>query len=326
MPEDIPWRGYGGGPSRLIVVVVNDYQTSKATAGAATAKTGRPVRQLSAVSELNAILVGPLPTLPRGGMVRVAGELRRMETPEAQAVWRHEGWAEVVGWIVRRVPDCDPVVPAIHALRRAPAAIGDPEDPSVARRVLAIARRSPADRRGTDLPLDDEPAEVAEPADRPSESLFNEVADLLGSAGLRPSPKAREAISAAVDVAADWWDGFARHTGLLGADLVAAARDAAGMSSEWRLRRYQDGAAGRPLVALLLGGDQWGLAARRACGQEASLLLWALLVRHARQTGAPEPVPPAAVVRAWTSILQLVETALAPAAGSASAPGPTAAA
>jgi len=249
-----------------------------------------------------------------------------MDTPEARAVWRHEGWAELVGWIVRRVPDCDPVVPAIHALRRAPAALTDPEDPTVARRVVAIARRSPADRRGADLPLDDEPAEVLHPVDRQGESLVGEVADLLRLADIRPSTEAREVILAAVDVAADWWDGFASHTGLLGADLVVAARDAARMSSEWRLRRYEAGAAGRPLVALLLGGDQWGLAARRAGGQEASLVLWALLVRRARRANGPDPVPPAAVIRAWKSTVQLIERAVTAAVGDTPATGPTAAA
>lgn len=250
MPEDIPWRGYGGRPSRRIVVSVNDYHTTRASAAAAAARTKRPACRPSSLSELNGILLGPLPTLPGGGVARVAAELRRMETPEARAIWRHEGWAELVGWIVRRVPDCDPVVPAIHALRQASVAVSDPSDPSVARRILAIARRSPADRCGTDRPLGDDPAEVADPVDRRGESLAGEVADLLGMAGIRPSSEARQVISAAVDVAADWWDGFACHTGLLGADLVAAARDAAGMSSEWRLRRYQAGAAGRPLVGL----------------------------------------------------------------------------
>ena len=326
MPEDIPWRGYGGGPPRRIVVSVNDYHTTRASAAAAAARTKRPACRPSSLSELNGILLGPLPTLPGGGVARVAAELRRMETPEARAIWRHEGWAELVGWIVRRVPDCDPVVPAIHALRQASVAVSDPTDPSVARRVLAIARRSPADRCGTDRPLGDDPAEVADPVDRRGESLAGEVADLLGMAGIRPSPEARQVISAAVDVAADWWDGFACHTGLLGADLVAAARDAAGMSSEWRLRRYQAGTAGRPLVALLLSGDQWGLAARRACGQEASLVLWALLARRARRTSAPDPVPPPAVIRAWKSTLQLIETALPPSAGDTAATGPTAAA
>jgi len=326
MSEDIPWRGYGGGPSRRIVVSVNDYQTSRVTAAAATVRSKRSGCRPTSVWELNGILVGPLPALPEGGVARVAAELRRMETPEAQATWRHEGWAELVGWIVRRVPDCDPVVPAIHALRRASTALTDPEDPTVARRVVAIARRSPADRRGADLPLEDEPAEVPRPVDRQGDSLVGEVADLLRLADIRPSTEAREVILAAVDVAADWWDGFASHTGLLGPDLVIAARDAARMSSEWRLRRYEAGAAGRPLVALLLGGDQWGLAARRACGQEAALLLWALLVRRARRADAPVPVPPAAVIRVWKSTVQLIERAVTSAVGDTPATGPTAAA
>ncbi len=45
------------------------------------------------------------------------------------------------------------------------------------------------------------------------------------------------------------------------------------MCSEWRLRRHLHGPAGRPLVARLLGGDQWGRRAREACECEASLVL-----------------------------------------------------
>lgn len=301
---------------------VTDYQRNRATAGDSELSGCRS----SSVSELNSILVGPLPTLPDGGVGRVAAELRRMETPEAQAIWRHDGWAELVGWIVRRVPDCDPVVPAIHALRQAPVAAADPGDPSVARRIVSIARRSPADRSGTDLPLDDEPAERPHAVGRQGESLAGEVTDLFRAAGVQLSAEAREVILVAVDVAADWWDGFASHTGLIGSALVTAARDAAGMSSEWRLRRYQAGAVGRPLVALLLGGDQWGRAARRACGQEASLVLWALMVRRARRADTPDPVPAAAVVRAWMSTLRLIEAALGSAASDVAVSGPTAAA
>jgi hypothetical protein len=264
-----------------------------------------------AVCELLAILSGPLPVLPAGDVGAVAAELRRMATPAARQTWRHDGWAALIGWIARRVPDCDPTVPAIHAVRRAPLVRQTPSVASrVGRLVLAVARNSPADRARVELPLDWEPAAEPGVSHGVSQSLVDEVVRLFRLGDITPNPAAWAAICPGVDIAADWWDGFASHTGLGGNDLVAAARDAASMSSEWRLRRYLGGPAGRPLVALLLGGDQWGRAARLASGREASLLLWALDLRRARCSAQPDPRPPTAVLRAWSTTVRLIETAV----------------
>ncbi|MGH9072876.1 MAG: hypothetical protein ACRDZQ_01965 [Acidimicrobiales bacterium] len=274
------------------------------------------------------ILTGPLPDLAPGDTRQVVGELRAMATPGAQTVWRHPGWASLLAWIVARVPHCDPTVAGVHAIRRAPVLRRNPGAVAqVASYVLRTAEASPSNRSaGRFLGLDVEPADTWQPCRPASASLATEAAELLRRAGIRPCPPAWETISASVDIAVDWWAGFATSTGLGGEALVAAARDAAAMCSEWRLRRHLQGPAGRPLVALLLGGDQWGRSARRACGHETSLVLWALQARRARQAGGPEPVPPAPVVRAWATTVQLIEEAITPLADPDMGVSPTVAA
>jgi hypothetical protein len=137
-----------------------------------------------------------------------------------------------------------------------------------------------------------------------------EVEDLFSAVGVAPSAAEWQEISAAVDIGTDWLDRFAARTGLCGEELVAAARDSASMPSELRLRQHFQGPTGRPLVALLLGGDQWGQRARRLCGREASLLLWALTLRWARQTEEQDRIPPVPVVGAWVTTVRLISEAM----------------
>ena len=268
---------------------------------------------------LAAALSGPLPSLPAGSVAAVAAELRRMESPEARAVWVHPGWARTYAWVAARVPDADPVVPTIHALRRAPSVRADPASvDDVARLVVAIARRAASEQGRTERtlacdPVDDRPiGEVASDS-----SVVPEAKALLDAAGIEVSSAVWALVSTTIDIAVDWWDAFADQSGLGGPALVAAARDAANLSSERRLRSYLGGPVGRPLVALLLGGDQWGRVARRASGQEASLVLWALAKRRAASVGCDTPVVPAGVARAWSATLGLVADAI----GERSVPG-----
>jgi hypothetical protein len=119
--------------------------------------------------------------------------------------------------------------------------------------------------------------------------------------------KTWEVVSAGVDIAVDWLDEFASSSGLVGEELFASARQAQALPSGHRLRAHFRGPQGRPLVALLLGGDQWGAAARRSASCEISLVLWALKLRHAREAREPEPGPPAPVTRAWSTTTRLIE-------------------
>jgi hypothetical protein len=173
--------------------------------------------------------------------------------------------------------------------------------------------------------LDWDPVDTP-PAPTGWDSLVGEVAELFRRCGVTPSPQAWETITAAIDIAADWWADFASYSGLAGDRLVTAARDSAGMSSDWRLRRHLQGPAGRPLVALLLGGDQWGRRARGDCGCEASLILWALEVRRSRRAGQPDPTPPSPVVRAWATTVALIDKGGAPSTNTGPDFGPTVAA
>jgi hypothetical protein len=272
-------------------------------------------RPSSAAAELASILSAPLPALPSGPVDSVAAELREMSSPAAKAVWGDDRWIAVVGWILRRVPECDPVLPAIHAVRRAPMLSEDPHSVNcVARYVLAAARRCVVDRPyARSVPLEWEP--VAEAIVRPSDalSLAVEAEELLRANGVVVSGAAWQAISDHVDIAVDWLDGFAANTSHRGEALVAASRDSAAMTSGSRLRHYIAGPAARPLVALLLGGDQWGRQGRQESGAEVSLVLWALAARRARLCGEADPRPPAPVVRAWATAAQLVDRAVAPA-------------
>jgi hypothetical protein len=273
----------------------------------------------SAAAELAAILAEPVPSLPPGSVESVAAELREMSSPAAKAVWGDDRWIAVVGWVLRRVPECDPVLPALHAVRRAPMLNEDPHSVNcVARYVLSAARRCVVDRPYARFArLEWEP--VAEVMVRPSDavSLAGEAEELLRANGVVVSGAAWDAISEHVDIAVDWLDGFAANTSHQGEALVVAARDSAAMTSGSRLRHHIPGPAARPLVALLLGGDQWGRQGRQESGTEVSLVLWALAARRARLCGEGDPVPPTPVVRAWATAVQLVDKALAPADGPA---------
>lgn len=276
-------------------------------------RAGRTARSSSLdAARLASILAGPLPELPAGDTRQVVGEVREMSSPTARALWLHPGWAALIAWITGQVPDCDPVVPGVHALRRAPSVRRDPMTAAgVAGYLVRAARHSPTDR-GSErtLVLGCDPVDTSGPLKQESDSLSVEVAHLFGQAGITPCPAAWDTISAAIDIAVDWWNGFATNTGMTGEVLVAAARNTAGMCSEWRLRRHLRGRSGRPLVALLLGGDQWGRSARRACECEASLVLWALQMRRARLAGEPAPVPAAPIVRAWATTVRLIDEAV----------------
>jgi hypothetical protein len=146
-----------------------------------------------------------------------------------------------------------------------------------------------------------------------------EAGELLRDAGVSISETAWEVVSAGVDIAVDWLDEFASSSSKAGEVLFASARQAEALPSVQRLRAHFRGPEGRPLVALLLGGDQWGAAARRSGSCEASLVLWAFKLRHAREGRDPEPVPSAPVTRAWSTTMRLIEEAVT--AGESS-PGP----
>lgn len=234
-----------------------------------------------------------------------------MQTKRALAVWRHPGWEAVVGWILRRTPDCDPTVAAVHAVRNADRVRSDPDYARcMAGYMQHIARRRPLDERRVaykTVELTWEPADDTNSLERPTASLAREVEQLLEAVGIRIGDSVRELIEPAVDVAVDWWDALATRTGLVGDDLLEAARRSDGITASQRLTSHFEGPAARPLVALLTGGDQKGRQARRAAGSEAGLLYWALLARQAGERGAPLPEPPVAVRRAWATHLRLIE-------------------
>jgi hypothetical protein len=235
-----------------------------------------------------------------------------MSGDEAAEIWRHSGWGEVVGWINRRVPDCDPTVAAIHAVRNAPRATNDPEYARhLAGYLVRVANHSrwepPADNRAEELTWDPpEPSCTY----RPTDSLADEARGLLSAAGIRVSDTVWGVLAPSIDIAVDWWDALAGRTGLAGEDLVAAARQPRQTTGNWRLSGQFDGPAARPLVALLVGGDQRGRHAREASGVEAGLLYWSLRVRFARSIGDQAPVPPTPIVRAWGTNIAWIQRTL----------------
>lgn len=233
-----------------------------------------------------------------------------MESDLAIAVWRHHGWGGVVGWIVKRVPSCDPTVAAVHAVRRAPLVQeGGEEAFRLAEFLLRTARRSPADRwpRNTDLLR---PDPIVQPPCAPvavSASLWTEAEQLLTTAGITLDDFTRRLISESIDIAVDWWADFADQAGATGKALLTEARTTDRINGRIRLRSRFSGAAGRPLVALLMGGDQRARRAREASGMEAGLIFWALLTRRVQTAGGPMPQPPAAVTRAWSMTIAQID-------------------
>ena len=281
--------------------------------------------------QLRELLSRPLPVLPTGSVWEVAVELRAMQTRRAVTVWMHPGWAAVVGWILRRDPDCDPTVAAVHAVRNAERARSDPDYArGLAGYMQHVARRRPLEERRVahrTVTLTWEPPDEPVGLDRPTASLAGEVEQLLEAAGIRIGDSVRELIGPAVDVAVDWWDALATRTGLVGEDLLEATRRSDGITAGQRLASHFEGPAARPLVALLTGGDQKGRQARRASGTEAGLLFWALLARHACERGDPLPDPPVAVRRAWATHLKLIDDVISQGAAAVNVgAGPTVAA
>ncbi len=269
-------------------------------------------RQMEAADLVRA-LSEPLPGVPTGHVASVAAELREMATDRAIAVWRHPGWAGVVGWLLKRAPQCDPTVAAVHAVRRAPAATScQAEALRLSEFLVRTARNSPADpwpRRMERLGF-----ELTVPSPCPSPistmSLSVEARQLIATAGITMDAATWRLVSESVDITVDWWAGWAARTGSAGDDLVQAARSTDRVNRRVRLRTRFDGPAARPLVALLIGGDQSGRWAREAAGVEVGLVYWALLVRQARSSCEPLPVPPPPVVRAWTTMVGHVERAI----------------
>jgi hypothetical protein len=185
---------------------------------------------------------------------------------------------------------------------------------SLARYVRRIAENSTLDRESTTemVELTWDPPEPEQRTGRVSSSLAVEAAELLQSAGIPVSQPTWEMIAPSIDIAVDWWDVLAGRTGLAGDELVAAARQTNRTTVDWRLRAHFEGPAARPLVALLMGGDNVGRWARRDSGSEVGLVYWSLLVRRALLAGEIPPVPSAPVVRAWATSIQWVEKVVDP--------------
>lgn len=226
-------------------------------------------RRQSDAAGLIRVLSEPLPGVPSGDVASVAIELRAMETDRAVAVWRHPGWAGVVGWLLDRAPHCDPTVAATHAVRRAPAATSCcAEAVRLSEFLVRTARNSPADQWPRRMErLGFERTMPSAGAGRTSTtSLSMEAGQLIATAGIRTDPSTWELISASVDIAVDWWAELAARTGSAGEALVRATRSTDRVNRRVRLRSRFDGPAARPLVALLIGGDQWGRWARDAAG------------------------------------------------------------
>ena len=189
------------------------------------------------------ILSRPLPTLPAGDISEVAAVLRRMSSDVATTVWRHTGWGEVVGWINRRVPDCEPTVAAIHAVRNAPRATKDPEYARLlAGYIVRVARRSrwepSTDSRAQQLTWD---PPMPSSTYRRTESLADDARRLLSGVGITVSDAVWRVLAPAIDIAVDWWDALASRTGLAGEELVAASRRPRQTTGNWRLSGQFDG-------------------------------------------------------------------------------------
>ena len=165
----------------------------------------------------------------------------------------------------------------------------------------------PADDRVDELTWDPpEPSGTA----RRTDSLADEATSLLVAAGIPVSETVNGILGPGVDIAIDWWDALASRTGLVGDELVAAARLPRQTTGSWRLSGQFDGPAARHLVALLVGGDLRGRHARAASGVEAGLLYWSLRARLARSLGEQLPVPPTPIVRAWATNIAWIQRSI----------------
>lgn len=277
-------------------------------------------RPPTAARQLASILAGPLPALPPGDVAKVSAELRAMSSRHAGDVWRHPGWSALIAWILSRCPECDPTTAAVHAVRNAARAVDDGGYAvSLARYVRRIAENSAVDRPPASemIELNWDPPEPEQRVARASTSLAVEAADLLRAVGVVVSQPTWEVIVPSIDIAVDWWDTLASRTGLAGDALVAVARQTNRITVDWRLRAHFEGPAARPLVALLMGGDNVGRWARRDAGTEIGLVYWSLLARRANLAGEIPPVPPAPVARGWATSIQWVEKVVAPGGDSA---------
>ena len=264
----------------------------------------------NSLNQLALILGSPLPQLPQKSIATLARELREVSTPGARNTWVHPGWADVVQWVTHNVPDCDPVVPAIHAVRLAEQIRTKEVTPArVANYVLCAAKSSHRDQSLNHMSLNWDPPYIEESRPR-SHSLSQEASELLKQNRIVLSGDAWKQVSEGIDIAVDWLDGFTSRSKLSGSNIFSSARNSEAMSSEVRLRRYFSGPTSRPLVSLLLGGDQWGSLARKASGNEASLVLWSLNLRRSRDTSGDDVIPPAPVIRAWRTTTNLIEKAV----------------
>lgn len=141
-----------------------------------------------------------------------------MESERAIEIWRHHGWGGVVGWIVERVPSCDPTVAAVHAVRRAEH---------------RIATAGPG-------------SSAAMPArGRPCVALDRSGAT-AHQAGITLDDFTRRLISESIDIAVDWWADFADQVGATGMALLTEARTTDRINGRVRLRTRFSGAAGCP--------------------------------------------------------------------------------
>ena len=237
-----------------------------------------------------------------------------MRSDQAVTIWRHPGWCQLVGWVLHGVPDCDPTAAAVHGVRKANRAVNDPSYArSLSGYLRQVALHDSVDRPGASRleELTWDPPAPGIVAARPHSSLSEDTARLLKTSGVHLPNRAWAVIAPSVDIAIDWWDGLASRTGLVGEDLVAAARQPSHTRTEgWRLRTNFEGPTARPLVALLVGGDQQGRRVREVAGVESGLLYWSLLARRAAALGRPSPVPPPAVRRAWATTISWIDQAL----------------
>ncbi len=261
------------------------------------------------VSRLALILGNPLPKLPSENISSIARELRQISTKRACDTWVHPGWAAVIQWVTKNVPGCDPVVPAIHAVRLADQVRSSEVSISrAANYVLSAAKRSLRGQKANHLSLDWDPISIDESRPSPA-SLSDEASKLFSQNGIYVGRRTWQLVSEGIDIAVDWLDDFSSRNNLTGCNIFTMARNTEAMSSETRLKRYFSGQVSKPLVSLLLGSGQWGSIARKSCGHEASLILWSLNLRRSSEAGQDCVIPPAPIVRAWRATAELIDQA-----------------
>src|SRR5262249_5287573 len=136
------------------------------------------------ITRLTSIFSGPLPDLPNRDVRSLTQEIREVRTPFAEMVWCHPGWVALYEWIVAIAPDCDPVVPAIHAIRAADGGRFQVGADRIARRIAAIAHKNPLNRCRQEAGLPSEPPEPRTEVGTDSQSLVPEAAELVSRAAI----------------------------------------------------------------------------------------------------------------------------------------------